>query len=100
MADDPSATRPRAYQARAASTASLPMDTLSAPDRKYSAATARAEWGVPSGSVVPRMPPPTVSGTNTPSDARRRTSSMGRSPRGVSRKPVMFRKVTSSAPAS
>ena len=51
----------------AASTASPPMDTLSAPDLKYSEATSRADQCLPSASVNSRMPPPTVSGTNTPS---------------------------------
>ena len=54
----------------AASTASLPMDTLSAPERKYSAATSSALYRRPSASVKPRIPPPTVSGTKTPSEAR------------------------------
>lgn len=102
------------------STASLPMDTLSAPDLraaaagayicnlktagctpcwlqrhcyswlgtwydacrakveqsrhlKYSEATSRALYAVPLASVKERMPPPTVSGTKMPSDARFRT---------------------------
>eukprot|EP00976_Prorocentrum_cordatum_P091758 1188649-Prorocentrum_minimum.AAC.1 len=76
----------------AANTLSLPMDTLSAPLRKYSAATSSAVYTLPVPSVNPRMPPPTVSGTNTVSLAIRSTFSMGRSPRGKSRKPVMFRK--------
>ena len=51
----------------AASTASPPMDTLSAPDLKYSEATSRADQCLPSASVNSLMPPPTVNGTNTPS---------------------------------
>jgi hypothetical protein len=40
---------------------------------KYSAATSRALYAVPLASVKERMPPPTVSGTKMPSDARFRT---------------------------
>ncbi len=57
----------------AANTASPPMDTLSAPDLKYSEATSRADQCLPSASVNSRMPPPTVNGTNTPSLACRTT---------------------------
>lgn len=75
----------------AASTASPPMLTLSAPDRKYSDATSRALYVFPSASVKPLMPPPTVSGTNTFSEACFKTSSMGRSPSGKSlRVPLSF----------
>mmetsp|Transcript_11287 Transcript_11287/g.27659 ORF Transcript_11287/g.27659 Transcript_11287/m.27659 type:complete len:279 (-) Transcript_11287:904-1740(-) len=84
----------------ATSTASLPMDTLSAPDRKYAAATSSALYSLPLPSLKPRMPPPMVSGTNTRSLACCSTCSMGRSLSGKSRKPVMLRKVTSSAPSS
>lgn len=60
---------PVARYCSAASTASLPMDTLSAPDLKYSAATSSALQNLPLASVNSRMPPPTVSGTKTPLDA-------------------------------
>ena len=40
---------------------------------KYSEATSRALYAVPLASVKERMPPPTVSGTKMPSDARFRT---------------------------
>mmetsp|Transcript_4991 Transcript_4991/g.8662 ORF Transcript_4991/g.8662 Transcript_4991/m.8662 type:complete len:228 (-) Transcript_4991:745-1428(-) len=90
---------PVAMKSSAANTDSDPMDTLSAPERKYSAATSSAVCTFPFSSVNPRIPPPTVSGTNTVSLASRSTSSIGMSPKGKSRKPVMFRKVTSSAPS-
>jgi len=51
----------------AANTASPPIDTLSAPDLKYSEATSSADQCLPSASVNSLMPPPTVNGTNTPS---------------------------------
>ena len=57
----------------AAKTASPPIDTLSAPDRKYSDATSSADQCLPSASVNSLMPPPTVRGTNTPSLACRTT---------------------------
>jgi hypothetical protein len=74
------------------------METLSAPDAKYSLATSSALTFLPSGSTVSLMPPPTVRGTKTVSEARRSTSSMGWSVAGQLRKLVMLRKVTSSAP--
>ena len=52
---------------------------LSAPERKYSAATSSAECVLPSASVKPRMPPPTVSGTNTPSEVCLNTCIRGHS---------------------
>mmetsp|Transcript_24178 Transcript_24178/g.52815 ORF Transcript_24178/g.52815 Transcript_24178/m.52815 type:complete len:381 (+) Transcript_24178:1082-2224(+) len=91
---------PAARYCSATSTASEPIETLSAPDLKYAAATSSALYVLPSLSLKPRMPPPTVSGTNTRSLACLSTSSMGRSARGKSRKPMMLRKVTSSAPSS
>ncbi|KAJ6260585.1 LOW QUALITY PROTEIN: hypothetical protein Dda_4811 [Drechslerella dactyloides] len=66
----------------AARTASLPIETLSAPDLKYIVATWSAETEVPSASITSRIPPPIVSGTNTDSDVSRRTSSMGVSATG------------------
>lgn len=51
----------------AAKTASPPMETLSAPDLKYSDATSSADQCLPSASVNSLMPPPTVRGTKTPS---------------------------------
>ena len=54
----------------------------------------------PLASVKPRMPPPTVSGTKISFDASTIRASIGISVSGQSRKPVMLRKVISSAPCS
>ena len=58
---------------------------------------ARSTW--PLASVMSRMPPPTVRGTSLLLAATS-TWSIGRSVSGQSRKPVMLRNVTSSAPSS
>ena len=109
-----------ASHSSAAKTASEPIETLSAPDLKYSEATSSAEKTLPSGSVTSRMPPPIVRGTktlgrkkkqsyyilygnnktHTCSEVRRKTSSMGASRMGQLRKLVMLRNVISSAPSS
>lgn len=85
---------PEARKLSAANTASLPIEILSAPARKYCAATSSADQYFPEGSVYSRMPPPTVSGTNTSSDELSSTCSMGRSPITPCRKLVMFRNTT------
>jgi hypothetical protein len=51
MADCPVRRPPLLTTSSAAVTASLPMETLSAPARKYRAATSTADQALPEGSV-------------------------------------------------
>ena len=95
-----SASPRRVQYCRAERTASLPIDTLSAPARKYRDATSSALHVLPSPSVISRIPPPTVSGTKISLDASSSTRSIGWSSSTISRKLVMFKNVISSAPSS
>lgn len=80
-------------------TASDPILTLSAPERKYKSATWTAGTVLPvSESCISLIPPPTVNGTNMVSAARLKTSNIGKSFNGEFLNEVMFKNVTSSAP--